>query len=271
MFLKGFLQSFFIMVILIGAGTLGYRATIHFWEVTEEDNIAKEKATPTPEPITTASVDDISKNLIYCYDEDTKEISKIVLEIFHCEKKQLTYITIPMETRFTMSDSLYRRMVLIYPEIPQIIKLSAITKYFEKDTVFDYGVLLSEDLLNIDISYYTVIPKSVYDTIFTQGAEQSASETLKVPVEKFTDEYMEFLNTLKTEEELSKYIEDIYPSLQSNLTLLDKMKYLDSYVRTPLTNISFEQISGDDYNSGFVIDEYKTAKRLQSLTSYGEP
>jgi len=277
LFLKGLLQSFFIVIILFGAGWLGYQATMNYLKIPEDDIVTEVKLTPTPKPITTASVDEISKNLIYCYNKKTKEINKIVLEIYHCQKKQLTYITIPVNTKMTMSDSLYRRLVLAHPDIPQIIKLSSITKYFDKDTVFDYGVLLAEDLLNLQLSYYTVIPQDVYEQIFVEQyttvlSDEISNETTTaanqekiVPVEKFTEEYVEFLKSLTTKEELSTYIEDIYSSFKSNLSVYDKMNYLDSYCKTPFSNISFVCIPGEDYNSGFEIDEYEVTKQLQAL------
>lgn len=278
MFLRGFIQSFFIVSVLFLAGILGYRAATHYWAFPKEEADFKEDSVATPEPVSTATADELSKNLIFCYDEDRKEICNIVLEVFSGKKYELTYMTIPVTTRITMSDTLYQRMVLVDPNIPQIMKFSALTEYLDQDTLFDNGVLLMEDLLDSDISYYTVIPKKIYDTIFAEEmierseAQETSEEPIPtelqrrtVPVEIFNEEYMEFLKTLKTEEELSRYIEEIYPSIQSNLSLTDKMSYLDSYSKTPLKNIAFEQIPGDDYNSGFVIDKYQVHKRFQLL------
>jgi len=277
-FIEGILQSFFIVVILLGAGVLGYQTTMHYWKPAKEEAVVAYKEKPVPESITEASIDDVSKNLIYSYNEDTKEINKIILEIFHCENKQMTYITIPMRTQFTMSNDLYRKLVLVHPAIPQIMKLSAMTRYFDSETVFDYGVLIVEDLLDIDISYYTAIPKATYDTIFAEGtasttvegekggAEEQTTEQM-VPVEIFTDEYTDFLKSIQTAEELSTYIEEIYPSFRSNLSLFDKMNYLESYCKTPQSNISFELIKGNDLNHAFVIDNKLATQRLEKLTT----
>lgn len=294
MLIKGLLQSFFIVAILLGAGVLGYQTTMKLWMIDKADAIVANEATPTPVPITKASIDDISKNLIYCYDEENHEISKLVLEIFHCQNKQLTYITIPMSTQFTMSDTLYKKLILIHPSTPQMLRLSAMTKYIDTETVFDYGVLLVEDLLEIDISYYTVLPKELYDTIFSEqsivagsdaksllaGEELDAPDTSKdladsgeqlvdtqVTAEVFTKDYMEFITTIKTAEELSTYIEDVYASLSSNLSVYDKMNYLESYCKTPLSKVTFDRLRGSEMNSGFVIDQNGVRLQLQQLTS----
>lgn len=294
MFLKGLLQSFFIVVILLGAGVLGYNTTMKLWMTDEEAPEVTQAPESTPQPITTASVDDISKNLIYCYDGG--KITGLVLEIFHCEKKQMTYITIPLDTQFTMSDTLYKKLIVVQPATPQIIRLSSITRYFEPDLVFDYGVLILEDMLKLKISYYTVVPQELYDTIFSeqeiaQKADQKnvmdetgmagnadnsnkldvtkdAEDTAKVPAFVFTDDYRKFMEGIKTEEELKSYIEDIYPSLITNLSLQDKMNYLESYVNTQPINVTFERLPGKQLNSGFILDEIKTSERLSELTAY---
>ena len=328
-FIRGFLQSFFIVILLLGAAILGYQGTMKLWMLPEEQTEAGLTPTPTSVPITAASVDDISRNLIYCYDEDKNEITKLVLEIFHCGKKQLSYITIPIDTQFTMSDTAYRRLILIQNEIPQIIRLSALTKYFAKDTVFDYGVLLTEDLLKLKISYYTVIPKERYDQIFEEkniangtsaeifliqdtdpeeapleetekaatnieatdkeavvkptvenqatakqdieNAEYQAVEptvTETVPMEVFTGKYIELLNGVRTQEEIRTFLEGNEKELSSNLTLQDKLKYLESYEDTSLSNVTFERIAGEESNNGFTVDDYLTGKRLAELMAY---
>jgi len=279
LFIRGFIQSFFIVAILLGIGVLTYQATMFFGKNSKQDAVVAYKEQPTPMPINVASVDDISKNLIYCYNEDTYEISKIVLEIFHCEKKQLTYITIPTRTQFTMSDSLYRKLILVHPEIPQMIKLSVISSYLDKDKVFDYGVLMVEDILGIEISYYTAIPQATFDTIFKEeyiipeegtpvvDTKVENDEEQPVPVEVFTKDYIKMISKLGTAEEVSTYIEKMYVTIQSNLSVMDKMNYLESYCDTLFENISFERIKGEDLNSSFVIDQEGATRRLTELTA----
>ena len=278
MFIHGFVKSIFIVAFLMGAGVLSYKVTMHLWKPGEEEAVVAYKEKPVPESITKARIDSISKNLIYCYDEDTKEISKMILEIFHCEKKQLTYITIPLRTQLTMSDTLYRELVLIYPEIPQVMKLSSMAKHMDLDKVFEYGVMITEDLLDISISYYTVIPRSTYDTIFVEKNENliweeetgtTNSEIQVLPVETFDEDYIKFIKTLNDAEKVSTYIENLYPMIQSNLSLHEKMNYLESYCETPINHISFDLIKGEDQNSAYIIDNESASKQLRQLTQEG--
>ncbi|NLK27740.1 MAG: hypothetical protein GX306_05285 [Clostridiales bacterium] len=260
LFVRAFMKSFFLVIILSSVGVLSYWSVMHFWDIPEAVSQKKEIIIKNEKkPITEAIIEDISKNLIFCYNEETGEITKILLEIFHCEEKKMQYITIPVRTQFTMSETFYQRMVLVHPTIPQVIRLSNIHKYFDLDTVYDYGVLILEDLLQLKFSYYTAIPQSIYETIFiTEGKTETTTENrgdLGISFkEVFSEEYKKFLRSMKTAEELREYIKEIYPSLRSNLSLYGKMNYLDSYCRTPLNKITFDIIQGTDKNSAYYID-----------------
>ncbi len=286
MFIRGFLQSFFIVAILLTAGVIGYQVTMKLWRIEPEEIVVEEKPEPTPVPITVASVDEVSKNLIFCYNSETHIINKLVLEVFHCEKKQLTYITIPLSTQFTMSDILYKKLIAVQPSIPQIFRLSTMTRYLDSEVVFDYGTLMIEDLLDLDISYYTVIPLDLYQSVFEErsirdGATVSdimAGENAPIsgdgdtdfPIvaEVFTEKYIEELGEISSVEELSTYIETTYEDIISNLSVKEKMNYLESYSKTSLNDVSFTRVAGNDRNSGYVVDESRMRQQLQSLEVY---
>jgi hypothetical protein len=292
-FVRSFIKSVFVVLILITVGASTYIVVTQFLNI-PAPGAAEAFKQKEQVSITEAKVEDISKNLIYCVDEKTGEINKILLEIFHCGNKKLTYLTIPVRTQFTMTNTLYQELVPVNPAIPQIIKLSGITKYFDETSQYEYGVLLIEDLLKIKVSYYTVIGQSVYETMFvteeietakeaeqevktsdgqepdgqeeadrdeTQSETQAAAPR-SVPREVFSEDYITFLHTLNTAEAISNYIEDSYSSLQSNLTVTQKMNYLDGYSQTPIENVSFEVICGANQNSAYILDKEKTSLQI---------
>lgn len=292
MFIRGFIKSFFILSFILGVGILSYNGVMHFFDIRGEDAVVAFKqqpgfkaempseVKPEAEYMAEASIDDISKNLIFCYDDKSGEINNILLEIYRCEDKKLYYITIPMRTQFTMSDLLYQKLSPSYPSIPQIFTLSSISTYFSNAYVYDYGVLLIEDFLGIKISYYTAIPASIYKTIFTtevtKAKDLSKQETVQtvthavndtsgtVSKEVFTNKYIKFLKSLKTKEDIKKYIRKIYPSIQSNLPLDGKLEYLDSYYNTPIDNVSFDLIKGVDLNSAFTINSMLAQAQIEA-------
>jgi hypothetical protein len=250
------------------------------WMTPPEKTEVVEKPEPTAIPITEPSVDDVSKNLIFCYDSENHIISKLVLEVFHCERKQLTYITIPMSTQFTMTDVLYKKLIAVQPSIPQMIRLSTMIRYLDSSVIFDYGVLMIEDMLDIDISYYSVIPTELYQSLFEERsipdgvsaagllAEAEQSDAEMVVAEVFTEECIERLSSLKNKEEISSYIKILYEEIKSNLSVDGKMNYLESYSMTSKEDVSFTRLGGYDRNSGFIIDESKVQQQLQELGAY---
>lgn len=260
LFIRKFIKSLLFFTFFAGFSTICYQAVMHAWGSREPEIIPRRELSGDQKIITAASIDAVSKNLIYCIDEDTGEITGLILEIFHCTNKKLSYITIPVKTQFTMSEELYQQLILIQPVIPQFIKVSGITKYFPSDTVYEYGVLLAEDLLGIKISYYTVVPGDIYETVFRTGDRGTGKE---YPAEVFTEEFKDFLHTLHTEEELIGYIKELYKSLRSNLNLAGKLNYIESYLQTPMKNISFDVIEGQDSNSSYTIDPELAAGLLQ--------
>lgn len=261
-FIRGFVISLFIVAMLLSIGILSYKLTMNRWQAPKESKATKAKESPT-QSITKGTTDDISKNLIYCYDEDSKQVTKLVLEIFNCKNQEITYITIPMRTQLKLSNSLYQKLISVQPAMPQMLQLSVISDYLDYDSVFDYGVLLVEELLDIQISYYTVLPKEIYDEIFISKTDKSNEAQL--PIEYFKKEYIKLLRELKTEEDISNYIEELYPKLKSNLSLKDKKKYVESYVLTSVDHISFELVPGENTNSAYFVNPSFTAQRFSEI------
>lgn len=274
-FARGFINSFFIILVMLTVGAISYGTAMHFWNIpeAESDGLVPPRQ-QKEEPITEAVIDDITKNLIFHFDDETGEINSILLEIFHLEEKRMQFITIPIRTQYTMSEALYRKLVLVHPTIPQVIRLSNITKYFERDDVYDYGVLIVEDLLGVSISFYTAIPTSIYETIFVtqdfigekeyEATDETEGHNAGATYEVFAEEYMVYLRSIRTAAELRGYIEGVYPSFQSNLSLYDKMNYFESYSRTSLSHVSFDRIYGVNQNSAYIIDRAFAKQQVES-------
>lgn len=268
MFAVQFLKSFLFIVFFIGIILMSYRAVMHYYG--EEKPRVIESVSPAKKETSlfSASIDDISKHLIFCVDEKNGDIKKLVLEIFNCETNRIVYITIPIKTQFTLSDSLYRELVLIKPSIPQFLKLSAITGYLPEEWVYEYGVLMIEDLLDIQLSYYSVVPQKVYDTVFETEILPLKSDNKSnyelVTGEMFSDGFLELLHTIETETDLRKYIEGIYTKMDSNLSIEGKLYYVESYLGVKGENISFELIAGEESNSAYTVDKVMASKQIEA-------
>jgi hypothetical protein len=253
------------MAMLATAGVLSYKAVIYFLSPKEEDAVVAFQNETVSVDTTKAGADGMIKNLIFCYNDDTKEINKIVLEILDEKNKQLTYLTIPTRTQFTMSAALYKRLVLDCPEIPQLLKLSAISKSFDFKKEFMNGTLIVRDLLRTEINYYTAIPQSKYDKIFTEKQVTQSDGSSLLPEEVYSGDYKEFLKTLDSSKKIKAYIKDIYPDLKSSISLKEKLKLIDSYSEITPDHITFDLIKGNNLNSAYVVDPTLAAEQLTGI------
>lgn len=265
MFVRIFFQSFFIVAVLLLTGILSYKAVMHFWHPKSKEAETAFQEDVTSVGATDEDIDGKAKNLIYCYDEETNEITNIVLQIWNDNNKKLTYVSIPVRTQLTISNSLYKKIILDDPEIPQVMKLSTITKYLDTEKAYEDETKIIEELLGTEINYYTTIPKVIYDTIFTQKNIEQSDNYDSVPMEIFSSKYKNKMKKLDTKDKLQKYIEEIYPDLQTNLTLEDKLNSLDLYDEISMSDVTFDLIKGNNFNNAYVIDTSLAAQQLEEI------
>lgn len=255
-FLNGFLKSILVIGIVIAIGVISYKVTLSYYQV--NDNLSEnEIANSIIDIVSDAKVDKISKNLIFQVEKEKKEIKHIVLEIFNTTTYNLDYITIPAQTKYTISETLYQKLCVVNPEVPQIIQLSELGKYFSEKSMYAYGSLIIGDLLSTDISYYTIFNIEDYQQIF---------ETIKDnKVERFREEFIRELSTLNDSKLLKEYINDLYKKIDSNLSLKNKLKYLNSYLKVNVDFIYFHHIFGKDSDSNFIVDTESTTQLISEL------
>ncbi len=263
-FIKIFVMSFFVILILLSVGVLSYKAAMHFWKPKEDSVVAYQNDTIS-EKGEKVVIEEVAKNLIICYDDTTKDITKIVLEVLNSHSKQLNYLTLPVRTEHTLSISLYKKMIVDCPEAPQVLKLSTLSKYFDLKKAIEYEVLMIEELLKTDIHYYTAIPSSTYDKIFTQRSVKQTDGYDAVSMEVFTKDFNNELKSFTSKDKLANYIEKIYPSLESKLTLEDKLEYIEYYYDALPDHISFELVKGYSRNNAYRIDTEQAAEQLGQL------
>ncbi len=271
-FLRAFILSIFIIIVLLSAGILGYRLTLQWWQPEKQESEDAFQGETQPETEHEINLEDSTTNLIFCYNEEAGKITRTILEILNSQKEQITYITIPMSTEIKLSDTLYRKMTLANPDMPQFLQLTAISSYFNMDSVFEHGTVIIGELLGLKINYYTAIPQEEYEKMFyskdqikIKNMEQSEYVDQQQKIENFTATYIKELKKMKTEDDIRIYLEEIYPSLTSNLSLSDKLKYIESYKRITTKNITFELISGENTNQSFKLDYSAMKARMDEL------
>lgn len=231
-FLYVFLNSILIIAALCFAGFLSYKLTILYYDnfgMPEKDD---KVASVISEIYGEVNVTDVSKNLVYAVGED-KKLKAVVLEIFNTNTNNMDYITIPLKSQFTLSNELYQKLCASGCDVPQIMKLSHLHDYFSKDAMYEYGVILIEDLLDVDIDYYTAVPVDEFKKIFKQGNARVAYAKDGTEMQSYYEwhvksSYIKKITALN-EKEMESYFKDLMRSCKSNLNIKSKLEYVKSY------------------------------------------
>ncbi len=150
--LKTFLKTMGIIILLLAVGVASYFLTMLFYNTTE-----KEERSTKYEHVIDVNAGSESSNLIYSVEKDTKLVRAMVLELFDKETGNLDYITIPNKTQISLSSTKYNEYMEVSPQIPQIVTLRDINEYFTGDVAYEYGILLLQEVLNVDIGYFTAM------------------------------------------------------------------------------------------------------------------
>ncbi len=163
-FIVGFFKAVAVLLCMILAAVGGFFGTKKYYTVKNQ----KAKESEAKKMISGAKVDKVSRNLIFSYNPDKNTISNAVLEVYDTENQVMSYVTIPTSVEVTIPANMYRKLLAVNQEIPQIFKFYKLPKYFDKedDTKYGYGAIILASMLDVDISYYTVVDKSAFDEVF---------------------------------------------------------------------------------------------------------
>lgn len=300
-FFKSLLKSLLVIVSILAVGIISYKVSYEVLSRQMEEGKVKVSQKEIEDIIDVAKTDEISKNLIYVVDEK-QSITHMMLEIFNTETCNMDYITIPVKTDYTIPAKMYQKLCVVDEEIPQIIRLAKLRKYFadlDDEKAYGYAELIMEKLLGIDISYFTVISDDIYASHYeekkmttsykkatsekssssvesTAGVETeskssdkgySGSVTMKVTV--VGDAYMNQLKAIAGDKEkVVDYIKEQYAQeskVLSNLTVYNKIGYVEAYEKTNVEYYHYWGIPGSFSGDVFTIDEASASVFLKNL------
>lgn len=265
LFINIFLRSMIIVLLLITAGFISYYTVMLYWHPKNENVRNAYQESTQVEKVTVIGSDNMSKNLMFSYNKQTNEIEAVVLEILNCNKKEITYLTLPVRMQITMAPAIYQKMVLSNPEMPQIMKLSAMPDYIDFKKSAQDGVRIIEGILDSKINYYTVIPSDIYKDMFLEKTVKQNDNNDSVMKYVFKWNYQKSLNNLKTEDDLKNYINKNYSKALSNLELKDKLSLVQYYHEIKSDNLHFEVIKGTNTNNGYMTESTVIQQQLSQL------
>ena len=286
LFLMSLLKSLLCIVVILGVGFTSYKISYSILSNggvdidTDSDSLR--------DIIDDATTDEISKNLIYVSDDKNK-VTHVMLEICNTKTNNMDYVTIPVKTNYTSPSVMYRKLCQVNQEIPQIIRVSELKQYFEDESdAYGYGVLIFEKMLGTDISYYTAINQETYNSHYVQqkvnvgfktksslnntpgpdGTIPASNTTLKtkMKISVLSEAYQRQLTDLNHDQtKIADYIRDQYERVHSNLTVHNKIGYLEAYEKMDATKFHFWGIPGVYTDKIFEVDTKAAKRALKQL------
>lgn len=257
--LKTFFKALGIMALMIAVAFGGYFSTMLFYKVSSKS----ERSTQYKHVIDVTTGND-SRNLIYSYNEESGLIDKIVLEIYHSDSNNLDYVTIPSGTNIETSGENYTEMLKGSQEVPQIVRLSRLNRYFSGDVAYEYGIMALEDEIGTDIGYFTAIPSKKFDEWFVNLG--TSTEPYFAPSDKVLEEAAACSDSY----ELSDMVEKYWDDLISDITCAQKKQYSASFKKIKPEQIHTYRIYTEQVKKTHTIIKDKTRSLFRELDNNEE-
>ena len=281
-FALSLLKSVLGIIIILAVGFASYK--ISYTILSNNSEKVGTSSNEIKDILDEAQTDEISKNLIYVSND--KKISHLMLEICNTKTNNMDYITIPVGTDYTIPTDMYQRLSTVNQEIPQIVRLGRLKQYFDKDEdAYGYGELIIEKALGIKISYYTVINQETYvnhysrrnvnvkfkpQSLSSSGSNGSVTVTEKINVA--SESYLKQLKDLNGDQtKIAEFIKEQYERVDSNLTVYNKIGYVECYEKLNSEYFHYWGIPGMYSENIFQIDTKASKTFINKLVKNTTP
>lgn len=258
---KTFGKTFCVLVVMIGVGVLSYYLTQLYYTTTKRSERCN-----TYEHVIDVKAGVDSSNLIYAYNKENNKVTAIVLELYGEDTHNLDYVTIPAATEVEMPSEMYIDMLKVSKEIPQIARLSDIQKYFSGDVAFEYGILLLEEAMGVEIGYFTTIPSDMFQTYFTNIGTKGSP--------KYTPSNELFTKVGGTDEKaISDFMESTWDKIISDITLSKRQRYAAGFAKVDAKLIHSHRVDTEVRINGsiktHIINKEAAEKLIDGLMERG--
>lgn len=281
LFFLSLLKSLIALAVIMGVGYASYRISYIVLSDKGESIGTEEIVDQIDDILDKAQKDDISKNLIYVCNSKGL-ITDLLVEICNTQTNNMDYVTIPVKTDYTIPTTMYQKLFQINDEIPQIVRISKLKQYFKSDEeAYGYGELIIEKMIGTEISYYTVLDSETfsrhYDKVNTKVAFKhsitdatpnpdtgktptSEKVSTKMDIAVGSDLYIRQLQDLGGDrDKIAEYIKEQYEEVESNLTVYNKIAYIDCYEKLDVSMYHYWGVPGVFEGKFFQVDT-KAAK-----------
>lgn len=240
-------KSFLIVIMLMLVGMISYKFTMKYYEVTEGEDAT---GSGVLDIVGDVSADEISRNVIFSVDSESGKIKSVVIEILNTLTGNLDYITVPDSYQMVINQEMYQRLYAAGVDVPQVMKLGQLNKYFKDNTAYEYGILLMEGSLGIDIGYYTAMSVEEFDRIFVMDEETGYY--------KLADSLLSEVSSFSDADGMEEFIKDRYDNYTSNLKVKTKLKYAECYANIKPELVYYHIIPGAVVDGSYDADEKLT-------------
>ena len=282
-FMVSLLKSILCILIILGVGVASYKISYNI--LSDGTGSIGTSSGDISDIIEDAQTDEVSKNLIYVKNGDY--ITNIMIEICNTKTNNMDYVSIPIRTDYTIPTSMYQKLCTVNQEIPQIVRLGRLKTYFSnEEDAYGYGELIIEKMLGVKISYYTVIDQETYNSHFEKKKimvaykhvesvmNELTGEMEDVTTDIYADEAISVANKTYTEElraisgdreKIAEYIKDQYERVNSNLTVYNKIGYIEAYEKMNVDYFHYWGIPGQRNGKIFSVSTPEAKKFLNKL------
>lgn len=251
--ITNFFKTIGFMILFVGIGVLSYYLTMLFLKKTTR----VERSTQY-EHVVDINTGNESSNLIYSYNEKTKEIEAMVLELFDAGTKNMTYITIPANTQITVSSATYGELLKKNGELPQVLTMSQVKEYFPGDVGFEYAQMILQEEYCVDIGYFTAMNSDMFEKCFQKV---KGSKTKYRPSETLLDE----AEACQDEDDMNDLMDDKWDNIISNITLSQKQHYAKELLDVRRELIRTYRAYGTTTSGVFHLKKTKNRKFVEKI------
>jgi len=188
-----------------------------------------------------------------------KKIEYVILEAANTPSGKNMLISIPTDTRITMSNSLYVELSALMPTMPQIVQIGYISNIVDIKMAASFIARILGDSLTISVSYYTIVPDYVFDEYFDVKdgmlalSEHARALTL-LPVTKRGT-----LDLYKSAYEIKGF--------ETSMPLETRNMYAEYYEGLSEGDIIMHVAEGRNMNEAFIMDGIKVRQALYQFNS----
>lgn len=182
MFLRIFIKSLFLIAALILVGYGSYKGVLYFYGTDQTKESESTTGVPRQEEEDGQDMQDTIVTALYGDDSSTKDIDYIMVKTFNVNTKNLDYIMIPNKTKITLSQELFNQMTAKSQDIPQMLYLNEIGKYFATDEErYEMTNLALEEVLGIEkVDYYEAVNQESFVSLVNLLPPQEMDVPLKM-------------------------------------------------------------------------------------------